>query len=176
MASFVDLSCTSKSTYPNIQNNLPIKLTLYERVSQLFSYLYEKISNLFSREPNQIKKLNGIEPIYDVPKNNQPVKKLTLYERVSNFFSRGPSRTELLEERMNKEITQLQQEFQKQQHCICINVRRANSLENSIHDIKDRMDSMNAKEAESNSDSGFSDSMEKKPSFLSIAKSYMKQK
>ncbi|QZA58188.1 hypothetical protein [Candidatus Rhabdochlamydia porcellionis] len=194
MTSFVDPSYTSKSTYQNIQNNPSIKLTLYERISQLFFCLYEKISNLFSRKPNQMKKLKGIEPIYDVPKNNQLVKKPTLYERISNLFSREPSQEQL--EEMNRQNTQLKQGLEKLHHYICVNATRINKLEACAHTLKDVID---AKEAEnslskqtipleeelysnrtqvSRLDSGFSEflPMEKKHSLLSKARSYLETK
>ncbi len=201
MNSFIDPT-TKESIYQTIYNQ-PVQLTLCERVSKLFSRLYERISNLFSRKSNQIKVLEGIEPIYDVPKNNRPVKTLTLYKRVSKFFSRGPNRLELLEERVNREnahlnlfIAQLQQVTQQQHHYICVNVKRIEHLEACVYALKDMV---NTKEVQINSlketilsleeelysnrtqvsqDSGFSESpsMEKKHSLFLKAKSYLETK
>lgn len=135
------ISSISEPTYQNIQNNQPVKLTLCERVSQIFSRLYERISNFFSRKPNQIKTLEEVEPIYDVPRNNRPVKTLILYERISSFFSRGPSQIKLLEERINRENAALRETNQKLERYICVNVRRINQLEAYIHALKDMVNS-----------------------------------
>lgn len=145
MATPADLSSIPKeSIYQNIQNTQLAKLTLCERVSRIFFRIYEKISNLFSRKPSQMKKLEGVEPIYDVPKNNRPVKTLTLYERVSNFFAKGPSQVKLLEEKFNEEITQLQKTHQKLERCICVNVRKIKDLEAQFQALTDETHSQKA--------------------------------
>ncbi|MCL6756600.1 MAG: hypothetical protein M3A24_05595 [Candidatus Rhabdochlamydia oedothoracis] len=148
MAISTNPSIPSKITYQNIQNNQSIKLTLYKRISKIFSRLYEKISNLFSRKPSQMRALKEIEPIYDVPQNNRPVKKLTLYERISNLFSGGSNRLELLEKRVNGENAQLQQRCQELHHYICISITRINYLNNFVHNLKSMVD---AKEDQINS-------------------------
>ena len=192
----VDPLPISEPTYQNIQNNQPVKLTLYERVSKLFSRLYEKISNLFSRKPSQMKK--EIEPIYDVPKNNRPVKTLTLYERVSNFFTRGPSQIKLLEEKFNREIahlnlltTQLKQNNEELCHYICVNAVCIHALKDMVYakeaQIYSLEETISALEIDlyrptqtSRSDSGFSESpspiRKKTKGLLSKAKSYLENK
>lgn len=182
MAISVGSSSISKLTYQNVQNIQPVKLTLCERISKIFSHLYEKISNLFSRKPKQMK-AKGIEPIYDVPKNNRQVKTLGLYEIASNFFFRGPNRLELLEER----VTQSQKDYQELRDYIYAKAKQIKNLqdmvtakETQINSLKEAILSLEDERCSNitqfSQDSGFLDSTEKKQSFFSKTNQLLKTK
>ncbi len=155
-----------ESIYDVPQNNRPVKkLTLYERVSRVFSNLYKRISNLFSRKPNQMEILEG--KVKQLSEENTNLSLLT---------------------------AQLQQASQQQHHYICINVRRIEHLEAYDHALKSMVDSKEAQinslketilsleeELYSNrtqvsQDSGFSEPIEKKHSLLSKAGQLLKLK
>lgn len=189
MAISVGSSSISKLTYQNVQNIQSVKLTLCERVSKIFSHLYEKISNLFSRKPKQMK-AKGIEPIYDVPKNNRQVKTLGLYEIASNFFFRGPNRLKLVEDQLElvkERVTQSQKDYQDLRDYIYAKAKqiknledRVNAKETQINSLKEAILSLEDERCSNRTqfsrDSGFLDSTEKKQSFFLKTNQLLKTK
>ena len=148
------------------QNNRPVeRLTLYERVSRIFSNLYKRISNLFSRKPSQMEMLE------------EKVKQLSEESAHLNLFT-----------------AQLQQATQQQHHYICVNVKRIEHLEGYVHFLKCEVDSkevqinslketilsleeeLYSNRTQVSQDSGFLDTTEKKQSFFSKTSQLLKTK
>lgn len=85
MVAPTNISTVQEPIYDIPQNNQRVKkLTLYERISEIFSRLCKKISNLFSRRPDQIKVLENKAELLSMQNHTLQINMRDLYQTIYN--------------------------------------------------------------------------------------------